>query len=153
MLDLVPLTGSRREMADRNDKSRLLGQLLQFPLPESETRTVAPPTIGGDEERAGARVMLAPKFTPPSPDRGHGEGGGVVVHTHADPAQVAAEVVDAVGDHLPLLRFQEIVNLHFLRVPLRPPRSAGILEPAHQFLLLGVDRDRWLAALQLGLDR
>src|SRR5712691_3316600 len=129
MLDFVPLAGSWRKMTDRKNQSRLLSQLLEFPFPESEAGTVAPTTIGGDEERRGARVMLAPQFAPPSPDRGHREGGGVVVHTHTHPAQVSTEIVDAIGDCLALLGIQEIMNLHFLRVTLRSPRSPGILEP------------------------
>ena len=44
MLDLVPLAGARRAMADRNHQSRLLGQLLEldrfFPQPMALSRSV-----------------------------------------------------------------------------------------------------------------
>ena len=76
-----------------------------------------------------------------------------MVHPHTDPAQVSTEIVHAIGDGLALGGIQEVMNLHLLRVPLGAPRSPAILEPPHQFLLLGVHRDRRLAALQLGRDR
>src|SRR3989304_2456754 len=79
MLDLVPLAGARREMTDRNHQSRLLGQLLELPFPEAETGTVAATTIGGDEERRGAGVVVATQFAPPAPDRSPGGGSRVGV--------------------------------------------------------------------------
>ncbi len=108
VLDFVPLAGSRREMAGRNDQARLLGQLLEFPLPEAEAGPVAPPTVGGDEERGGARVMPAAEGAPPPPDRGHGEGGGVVVGADGYPAGVGGEVVDPVRDGLAELLVRKV---------------------------------------------
>ena len=35
MFDLVPFAGSRRQVADHDGETRLIGQLLQFPLPQA----------------------------------------------------------------------------------------------------------------------
>src|SRR3990170_399681 len=88
-----------------------------------------------DEERRGAGVVVAAQFAPPAPDRSHGEGSRVVVPPHADPAEIATEIVHAIGDRFPLLGIQEVMDLHLLRLSLRPPHLARILEPPDQFLL------------------
>ena len=43
MFNLVPFARPRRQMTNRNVKARLVGQLLQFPLPKTYTRSVLPP--------------------------------------------------------------------------------------------------------------
>jgi hypothetical protein len=139
-------------MTDRNHQSRLLSQLLELPFPEAETGTVAATTIGGDEERGGSGVVVASQSAPPAPDRSHGEGSRVVVHSHTDPAEIASEIVHAIGDRFALLGIQEVMDLHLLRLSLRPPRLARILEPPDELLLLGVHRNGRLATLQLALD-
>ena len=50
MLDLVPLARSGWKMADGNGQSRLIGELLQFPLPQAETGSVTAAAVGGDEQ-------------------------------------------------------------------------------------------------------
>src|SRR6266487_4492241 len=42
MLDLVPFARARRQVADRDGQTRLIGQLLQLPLPQAHPRAVAP---------------------------------------------------------------------------------------------------------------
>jgi hypothetical protein len=49
MFDLVPLAGSRREVAYRNAQPGFIGQLLQFDFPEPQARTVAAARVGGDQ--------------------------------------------------------------------------------------------------------
>jgi hypothetical protein len=41
VLDLIPLAGSRREMADRDLQPGFVGQFLQLPLPQPHARSVA----------------------------------------------------------------------------------------------------------------
>ena len=50
MLDLVPFAGPRREMADRELQSEVIGQALQRHLPEPRPVTVAPTSIGRDQQ-------------------------------------------------------------------------------------------------------
>ena len=52
MFNLVPFAGPRRQAADRNFKTCLIGQLLQFPLPKTYARSITSTAIGRD------RVLL-----------------------------------------------------------------------------------------------
>ncbi len=45
MFNLVPFAGSRRQVADRNLETRLVGQLLQFPLPKTYARSITSTAI------------------------------------------------------------------------------------------------------------
>jgi hypothetical protein len=56
MLDLVPLAGPRWEVADGDLQADLVGQTLQFGLPQAGTLTVAAPAIRGDQEFLGCRI-------------------------------------------------------------------------------------------------
>jgi hypothetical protein len=50
MLDLVPLPGSRRQMADFDGHLPLVGESLQRHFPEPQPRAIAASTIGNDQE-------------------------------------------------------------------------------------------------------
>jgi len=141
VFDLVPLAGARGEMADRDGKPRGVGQPLELPLPQADLGPVAPAAVGRDEQRLGPRVDRLAHRPPPSPDSPHGETGRVVVDADAHPARVAGEVVHPVGDGLAVLLDDEVVNLDRLGAAFGPPLSAGILEVADEFLLLGVHGD------------
>ena len=67
-----------------------------------------------------------------------------MVHPDTDPACVGRQVVEAVGHRAAEFGLQEVVYPHLLRVALRPPFAARVLEVADQLLLLGVDRDHRL---------
>src|ERR1700733_5261670 len=56
VFDLVPLAGPGWKVADRNLQSRLVGQLLQLPLPKTHTIAVAAASIGGDQQPGGSRI-------------------------------------------------------------------------------------------------
>jgi hypothetical protein len=76
-----------------------------------------------------------------------------VIQAHADPAFIPMRIVDAVGDGLATRPGNdEVVRADTLRRLGRPPPSAAILEGPHQFLLLGVDRDRRLLPALDGPD-
>src|SRR5580700_6677968 len=50
VLDLVPLAGARRQVADRDVEAELVGQILEFAFPQPHPRAVAAPAIGGDQQ-------------------------------------------------------------------------------------------------------
>ena len=60
VLNLVPLAGARREMADVDAQTRLIGELLQSVLPGACTIPVATARIGSDEQVACVGVTLPP---------------------------------------------------------------------------------------------
>ena len=89
----------------------------------------------------GAAVRRSSHAFPPTADGVDREAGGVVVDTDTDPAFVAAQVIDSIGDRLALGGDDEVVHLHTLRLSLRSPLAPRILEVADQLFLLRVHRD------------
>ena len=152
VFDLVPLAGPRREVTDGNGEPSAVRELLQLPFPELDSRSVAAAGVRRDQQRGGVRMSPPTHDSPPPADRLDREAGGVVINPNADPALVAVEVVDPVGNHLALRGNQEVVHTDRFGIALRPPFSARILEVAHQLLLLRVHRDRGLVLLLEAAD-
>src|SRR5262245_13622824 len=144
VLDLVPLAGPGREMADLDLQPRLVAQSLQLGLPKAIARAVAATAVRGDQQPGRPAVTTAPQALPPTADRGHGELRRVAADAHADPRLVVAQVVDPVGHGLPLARVGEVMGIDVPGLALGPPRPPGILEVPQGLLLLGVHRDRRL---------
>ena len=115
VLDLVPLARSGREVAHRDRMPGAVGQLLDLPLPQANAWPVAAASVRGDQQSARSRVHRLSHLPPPPQDGARGEAGRVMVDADADPAGVARQVVDAVGDRLALLRDDEVVDSDRLR--------------------------------------
>src|SRR5712691_974801 len=49
VLDLVPLARPWREMTHRNGEACAVGELLQFPLPQTQAGAVAATRVGGEQ--------------------------------------------------------------------------------------------------------
>src|SRR5262245_40664659 len=56
MLNLVPLAGAWRQMANGNRQFEFIGELLQFDFPEPEAIAITAATIGHDEQRGGVGI-------------------------------------------------------------------------------------------------
>jgi hypothetical protein len=54
VLDPVPLGRTGRQMADDQRKTRLVGEPLEFALPQPAAGAVAATTVGGDDQRLAA---------------------------------------------------------------------------------------------------
>ena len=66
-------------------------------------------------------------------------------NSDTDPTLVGGDVVDPIGRDLPQSLDFEVVDPDRLRLALAAQLSTAVLEVAHQFLFLRVDRDRRLA--------
>ena len=110
MLHLVPFARARRKMADRQRQARLIGQTLEFQLPQPMAIPVATPTIGGDHKTLGSGIQAATFRTPPAPNRGNRELSGIMVGTHYDVTTVTRQIVDAVGIGSRYIRMREIMT-------------------------------------------
>ena len=139
VLDLVPLARARREMADRDPQAQVVRQTLQHHFPQPWPIAVAAPGIGGDQEPAGSRIDQRPHLFPPAPDTHTGELGGVVVDANADPALVAAQIIDSLGDRLTQPLVRKVLGTDLLRPATAMPLPPGIAKIPDVFLLLGVD--------------
>jgi hypothetical protein len=71
MLDLVPFAGAWWQVAHRDGQSRLIGQPLQIPLPQAHPRTVAPTSIGTDEQPFGLQQYAQARLIPPAANALH----------------------------------------------------------------------------------
>src|SRR6202041_188305 len=141
MLDLVPLAGSRREMMDLDGYAQLIGQALQFELPQSHARTVRSAAVGGDDQPTRERVANLADLSPPTADRLNRESRGVVVDADGDPTRVGRQIIDSIGHSAAEFLDQEVVHAHFFRIASRTPFAAGVLEISDQLLLLRIDRN------------
>src|SRR5713101_8855598 len=141
MLDLVPLAGPGRKVTDGDRDARTVGQALQFPLPQPYARAIAPAGVRRDEQGARASIAGPPHLAPPPPDRPRREGRRIVIDAHTDPARVAGEIVDPIGDGLAALRNEKFMHPDGRGLAGRPPLTARVLEVTDQFLLLRVDGD------------
>src|SRR6266511_5156451 len=56
VLDLVPLARARRQVADAHVEAALVGEALQFELPEPSAGAVAPAAVSSDQELSGLGI-------------------------------------------------------------------------------------------------
>jgi hypothetical protein len=52
---------------------------------------------------------------PPTADGVDRERRGIVIDTHADPAFIVGDIVDAIGHRAPEIAVDEVMNAHFFR--------------------------------------
>src|SRR6266446_4831658 len=149
MLDLVPFAGSRWEVAYLDFQAKVVAQLLQFHFPQPIAATVAAATVGRDQQTRCLRMASLSQFVPPASNGRDRELGGVAADADAHPGLVVTQVVDSVGDRLALAWVRKIMHIDLGRLSFGPPGSARILLISHGFLLLRVDRDRWLTVTVL----
>src|SRR5215470_5975582 len=150
VLDLVPLRCARRIVVDVDHKSGLVGELLQFELPEPYPRAIRASAVRRDRQLARIRIAPSSHAFEPAADRLHGELGGVAGDSEADEAGIGGHIVHAVGHDLAELLVLEVVHVDALRVALRTIIGSAVLEVANQLLFLRIDRDD---GLLLGLRR
>ena len=151
VLDLVPLGGAGRVVADGDLEAGLGRELGEVPFPGSEPVAVGAAGIGGDHQPGRVREPGLAERVPPAADRLDRELGGVGGVAHVDPAFVVGDVVDPIGDGLGVLAqgpVGEVVHVHPLGFTARLPFGAAVGVVADQLLLFGVDRDHRITRRQ-----
>ena len=73
VLDLVPLRRAGRIVVDTDDEPGLVGQLLQFDLPEPHSRTIRAAAVRRDCQFSCLRIARSSHAIVPATDRRHGE--------------------------------------------------------------------------------
>ena len=137
MLDLVPLARAWWEVANRDREAQIVGELLEFQLPQANAVAVAAAAVGGDQEFARLQITLRSHGVPPPADRFDGELGRVRADADAHPARVFADVVHAVWARPPEFS-HEIMNVDLGRLALGTQLASAVLVVADQLLLLGI---------------
>ena len=100
MLDLVPLAGSRRIVADRDRHASLVAQFLEVQLPGPRPVAITASAVGADEQPLRPPVVLPAIQPPPPPDALDGELRRVMRHPDVDHRPISRDVVSAVGNGL-----------------------------------------------------
>ena len=100
MLDLVPFARARRQMANRDRNSGSSSELLQFDFPKAQAHAIAAAAIGGDHQTTGRRIRFGAHRLPPAANGLDGKRRRIMIDSDADPADIVAEVVDAIGNSL-----------------------------------------------------
>src|SRR5215470_17627441 len=147
MFDLVPLARARWQVTDRDGQTDFASELAQFIFPQAHPITVAAASVSADQQPICLRVGEDSVALPPATLALDCEGGGLMVLADVNPADIALDVVDAVGDGLAQLREKEVMDPDLDRTPLGFPFPAHVLELADQLFLLGVHRDHRLAGI------
>src|SRR5207302_1756425 len=105
---------------------KLVGQLLQRPLPQPGAIPVAAARVRRDQQLARPGVTRLPQLPPPTPDTGHRELRGVVADADVHPPRVAGQVIDAIQAGAALLVVGEIVRADAARLPPLLPLRPGV---------------------------
>src|SRR6266508_3200996 len=152
MLGLVPLAGPGRVVTHGDGHAEVIGQLLQVILPGAVAAPIAPAAVRAQQQCLRPRIAAPPEEAPPAAEALYRKLRRVVAHAHVDEALVALDVVGAVRDGGAYSQAGVVVDIDMVGLPLRAPGPPSVLERAHAFLLLRVDRQNRLAALEEPLD-
>ena len=156
MLDAVPFAGAGRQMGDGDFETGFVGKALEFTFPEADTGAVAAAAVGGDGQGSSLGIALLAEPLPPAANALDRKFGGIGINPDVDPSLVSGNVIDAVRRHLAQPFDLEVMDTHRLGISLAAQFPAAVLEVADQFLLLGVDGNRWITGddrrLYRGID-
>src|SRR5216683_2861117 len=153
VLDLVPLAGTRWEVAHRNFQSRFIREFLQLELPQTEAIAIAATGIGRNQQAGRLRVHRVAHAPPPTADALHRKRRRIMVDPHTDPRFVLRHVVDPVRSDSAQFADDEVVHTHLLWLAFGTQLAPAVLERTDQLLFLGVHRDGRFTGPQLLLDR
>jgi hypothetical protein len=121
---------------DVDHEPGLIGQLLQFELPQPHPRAVGAAAVRRNRQLSCIRIALLSHALAPATNGLLGKLGRVARDSDADEAGVGGHIVDAVGDDLAELFILEFVHVHALRVALGTIIRSAVLEGADQLFLL-----------------
>src|SRR6516225_8732066 len=94
-------------------------------------------------------LMPPSEELPPAAQTLHGKLRGLVRHPDIDEALVATHIVGAVGDRRTFPQVWVVIDIDLQRLSLRTPSLTAVFEVPDPLLLLGVDRQNGLAAVQI----
>src|SRR6202041_205288 len=103
-----------------------------------QTPAIAATAIGGHQEAFGFGIESFPFMAPPSPNRGYGEGAGVMISPDIHEPGVVADIVDAVGIRAGHIGVGKVMPAHLFWLLGRKPLLPAVVVIADEFLLLCV---------------
>lgn len=140
MFDGVPFGSTGREVTNGDRKAESIGHLdLKLMFPGSGLIAIAAASVAQDEQFQCVGIKVRTGALPPVADGVNGESWCIGRLTDVDIAQIALDVVDAIGHGDPAGILTEVmsIDIHGLRAP----NSSWVVEKADQFLAFGVYAD------------
>ena len=127
----ISLTGTRGKVTHVDRYIDLIGELLEFHLPQPIATGIAPTPIGGDQYCVRLWIIRLAHMPPPAPDGFDRTLGGVVIDPHTDPASIVRRIVHTIGTNLAQMLVRKIVCPDSLRLPLGLVVPPPIGKPTH----------------------
>src|SRR5450759_2249064 len=141
VLNLIPLACSWWKVTDPDGNAKLIRQLLQFKLPQTNPRAIATTAICCNYQLLGIGIERFSHYQPPSTNRGHGKACRIVIRTDTDPASIVGQVIDTIGVGSSQLFIHKVIHVDLLWISLWTPFLPTVLELPDQFFLLGINRN------------
>lgn len=145
VLDRVVFGSACGIVADQDGDAQLVGELLEFILPEPEATIVATTGIAQDQKSIFLLEAWALRIVPPGTDGFHGEFGCVVRRGDIDAALIVKQIVDTEGNSNGQSILAKVVAVDTFR--LLTPDATFIEEGANQLFVLGIDAEYRSSAL------
>src|SRR3989338_743251 len=139
MLDLVPLAGPRRVMADADFHAALVSPLLNKVFPGTIPAAIAPHSICTQEQLSGTLIMMPSQNRPPLTKTFNCKLSRVMSHANVHKSFITMNIISSVRSGFPFGQTRIIVHVHLFCLSLGKPVTPIILEVTDIFLLLGVN--------------
>jgi hypothetical protein len=152
MLDLVPLARAGRKVAHLQLEPQFVRERLERHFPEPIATAVAAAAVGHEHQLGRLGETLPAHLPPPTQNARGGELRGVMIDPDADPALVARQVVDPIGNRLAQFLIDKVVHLDLHRFSDGRPFPAGVAKLPNQFLLFRINGDHGLVLFLQGHD-
>src|SRR6266567_1637082 len=98
MFNLVPFSGGRRILSDRDGEVFLISEILELFLPEPISYSIRAAPISSDQYLLFAGIEGFAAVLPPPPDALDGKLSGIMINTNIDEATIVNQIVDAIGN-------------------------------------------------------
>lgn len=138
VFDFIPLAGPRRKMTDCDLQTCLVGQFLQFNLPQPKPVSIASAGVGADQQPGSVPVVFPTHAVPPTTNAFHREARRVMITPHVDPTLISAHVIDPIGNRFALVRIWKVMGLDWFWLARGLPFAPLITVAADQLFFLGI---------------
>jgi len=99
-----------------------------------------PPPVSGHQQTLGFRITFLSHGLPPAADGVNRKGGGVVIRSHADPAGIVVDVINAVRHRAFQLGINEVMYIDLFGLPLGlHSRPAFLKLPTNSFFFVSTE--------------
>jgi hypothetical protein len=110
MLNLIPFTCARREMAHTQLKASLVGKFLEFNLPQSDSRTIAASPISRNQQLMSFWIHFPSHAIPPTANTFYSKCCRTMIGTDVNPSGTLGLIIDTIRSCFAKGRNHKIMN-------------------------------------------